>query len=125
MTYLLIRLLHVRGVELRHHLRARELPGASICIASDPRRLPAHGDVRRTPRTSRNVDPLVHDRLRAKGMEAPVNLVQDRRIYEVDGKHWMVLTTEELNLFMTAPHLVRVVNGEPCSEITLRKEKES
>jgi predicted GH43/DUF377 family glycosyl hydrolase len=47
------------------------------------------------------------------------DIVEDRRIYFIDGRYWMTLTTNELNTYMLqAPHLVKVINSEPCSEVT-------
>lgn len=58
---------------------------------------------------------------------ADEELIEDRRIYEVEGRLWMVLTAEELRQFQTdAPHLIRYVNDEACSEVTIRRKvKES
>jgi hypothetical protein len=52
-------------------------------------------------------------------------LIEERRIYVDNGEYWMVLTVEELLQWRReAPHLIRYVNGEPCSQI-YRKTKES
>jgi len=45
-------------------------------------------------------------------------LVEDRRIYVVDGEYWMVLTMKELLEWRRkAAHLIRYVNHEPCSQV--------
>lgn len=52
-------------------------------------------------------------------------LVEERRIFVVDGEHWMELTAEEFLQWKTeAPHLIHYVNGVPCSRV-YRKVKES
>lgn len=48
---------------------------------------------------------------------------EDRRIYVENGRHWMVLTVAELAQWrQEAPELIRIVNGEACSEVTVRKK---
>lgn len=48
-----------------------------------------------------------------------MNFIEKRRIYEVDRKFYMVLTFQELQVWMQdAPYLIHYVHGEPCSEIT-------
>lgn len=45
-------------------------------------------------------------------------LVEERKIYVVEGAYWMVLTAEELLQWQReAPHLIHYVNGDPCSRV--------
>jgi hypothetical protein len=57
----------------------------------------------------------------------PPPLIEERDIYEIDGRFWMALTAEEfIHWKEEAPHLIRFVAGKPCSEVTIRKKvKES
>jgi len=57
-------------------------------------------------------------------MTGPIDLEsdegQERTIYFVHGRCWMVLTWAELQTVMReAPHTVEMINGEPCTEVVV------
>lgn len=49
---------------------------------------------------------------------------QERRIYFVGGRCWMVLTYAELQRMMReAPDTVELVNGDPCTEVVVEHRR--